>query len=358
MFALVLGARRHMLIGVWKHVLLGCLLVACSKKSAPLTKEQLGEKLFNDTNLSEPAGQACADCHVAHTAFADPEDDRTSAGAIKDRFGTRNAQPIRYAAYVPAPHRVDGAMVGGLFWDGRAASLEDQASGPMLNPLEMNNPSKAVVVEKVKKRYGDAFRKLYGKDALSDVDQGFAHVMEAIAAFERTAQFAPFSSKYDRVLAGKDQLDESEARGLALFNKSCTSCHTNDGDKPLFTNFHYVNLGVPRFNDNPFYLLPPELNPDGAGFIDRGLGKVSGDPREDGMFRVPTLRNVARTTPYGHNGYYRRLDEMIAFHAQAVASPEIAQTVDRKPLAQFQPSTQDMQDLVAFLKTLTDADVN
>lgn len=328
------------------------LVVGCRGSSKPVTKEALGKRLFEDPSLSSPAGQACVDCHVQRVAFADPEDDRTSAGAIKDRFGVRNTQAITYAKFAPPLHREGDRMVGGLFWDGRADTLDAQAGHPLLNPLEMNNASKDEVVAKVKKRHAQAFAQVFGKGALDDAG-AFDRIGEAIGAFERTASFAPFSSKYDRYVAGQAALEPAEARGLALFEKHCTSCHT----PPLFTNWSYVNLGVPRFNDNPFYSLPAELNPEGEAYVDHGLMATTKDPQHDGLFRVPSLRNVGRTTPYGHNGYFRRLDEMIAFHAESKVPAEVPATVDRSLLAGFAPSAQDIRDLVAFLKTLTDAGV-
>jgi cytochrome c peroxidase len=107
---------------------------------------------------------------------------------------------------------------------------------------------------------------------------------------------------------------------------------------------------LPRFNDNPFY----DLASTGHAYVDRGLGATTHVADEDGRFRIPSLRNVARTSPYGHNGYYRRLDEMIEFHARPTAAPELSATVDRGRLTTFQPSARDITDLVAFLKTLTD----
>jgi cytochrome c peroxidase len=354
---------RWWLVGI---VLLGC---SSSEPTRPLTKEQLGNQLFNDLRLSEPAGQACADCHDAGFAFADPEDDRVSVGVLRERFGSRNSQSAMYAAFVPPLHAdpKTGRMIGGLFWDGRANTLEEQALVPLLNPLEMNNPSKQVVVAKIRKHYGRAFRDLYGKDALDDVDRAFSLVGDALAAFQRTAAFAPFSSKYDRYLAGRAQLTDSEARGLALFEDpargNCASCHPSrpgdDGKPPLFTTFAYENVGLPKFADNPFYMLPKDLNPDGEAFIDRGLGKTTGNPQHDGMFRIPSLRNVAKTGPYGHNGYMRRLDDMVALFAGTCVEqctlppPEIAANALRQRTAQ--PMTrQDIADLVAFLVTLTD----
>jgi len=335
-------------------VLVGLVLGACSDEAPPLkatTRAELGALLFDDPRLSEPAGQACSDCHGATAGFADPEDDRTSVGVIAGRFGPRNAQSAMYAGFVPPLHDdpVTGAPIGGRSWDGRASSLEEQAAGPLLNPLEMNNPDKASVAAKARSAYKRELEHVFGPDALKNPDATFAHVTEALGAFQRTAQFAPFSSKYDHVLAGRATLSDAEARGLAIFEDpargNCASCHPSrasaNGAPPLFTTFAYANIGVPKFNDSPFLHLPSQLNPDGEGFIDPGLAKTTGKPEHQGMFRVPSLRNVARTTPYGHNGYFRRLDEMVTFSSPAKAplsAPEIA-------------------DLVAFLNTLTDAEV-
>jgi cytochrome c peroxidase len=353
-------------------------LAGCgSSATTPKTEQELGRALFFDPELSEPAGQACADCHAAEVAFSDPEDERSSAGVLRDRFGFRNAQTAMYASFAPPLRQgpAGGRFTGGLFWDGRAGTLEDQAALPLLNPLEMNNPSKQRVVEKVRRgAYARAFRNLYGPGALDDVDTAFANVTRALAAFERTPAFAPFSSRYDRYLAGAGALSPAELRGLAVFEDpargNCASCHPSrpgpDGRPPLFTDFSYANLGIPRWKNSAFYLLPPELNPDGAQFIDRGLGQTTGDAAQDGKFRVPTLRNIARTFPYGHNGYFRTLDETLQFlTTRAVVpcgttaepsctAPEVAANVEpwvgRLPLGKG-----DLGDLVAFLETLTDA---
>lgn len=324
----------------------------CSDPPPPLrTKEQLGAVLFDDPKLSEPAGQACSDCHVATAAFADPEDDRTSAGVLRDRFGIRNTPSAMYLRFVPALHAKDGRMYGGLFWDGRAGSFEEQAAIPMLNPLEMNNPDKATVVKKVRAGYARDFKALFGDDVFNDTDRAFAAVGAALGAFERTDVFSPFSSRYDRFLAGRATLDEHEQRGLEIFEDpargNCARCHPSrasaDGTPPLFTNFAYENLGVPVYRDNPFYLLPPPLNPLGADYIDHGLAAITKNEAHEGMFRVPSLRNVMRTTPYGHNGYFRRLDEMITHIDQRDDSINLTR--------------QETADLVAFLATLTDAEV-
>jgi cytochrome c peroxidase len=365
------------------------LVAACGAvEPAGITREELGSALFNDPRLSEPQGMSCADCHDANTAFSDPEDDRTSAGVLRDRFGFRNSQTVMYGSYAPPLHRdpVTGRMIGGLFWDGRAASFEAQAAAPLLNPIEMNNPDKATVVAKVRRApYARDFRRVFGPAALDDTDRAFEHIGEAIAAFERTAPFAPFSSKYDRYLAGDELLTESEARGLAIFEDpargNCAGCHPSrpapDGTPPLFTDFSYANLGLPKFGNNPFYTLSRDLNPEGEAFIDHGLRATTGDPAHDGMFRVPTLRNITRTGPYGHNGYFRRLPEMLDFiNTRDVGStettggcsrlpgvppvpcawptPEVPATVDRVHTGNLGLSDQDIADLLAFLATLVD----
>lgn len=351
--------------------ILGLVLLGCSSADGPpraATREELGALLFDDPRLSEPAGQACSDCHHASAAFADPEDNRTSIGVVPGRFGSRNAPTAMYSGFTPPLQKdAHGDFFGGLQWDGRANTLEEQAALPLLNPLEMNNPDKATVAKKVRAAYGKEMRAIFGKEATTDDERLFAHVTEALGAFQRSAQLAPFSSKYDQYLAGKATLDEREARGLAIFEDpargNCASCHPSkagdDGTPPLFTNFTYANIGLPRFNDNPFYELDATLNPDGPNHIDTGLANATGDARHAGMFRVPTLRNVGRTTPYGHNGYFRRLDEMVAFmspEATRSAPPEIEST-SRAHEAAAPLSKQDVVDLVAFLMTLTDVEV-
>jgi cytochrome c peroxidase len=355
-------------------VLLAACLAGCKSGDTtklPATKAELGEQLFNDLRMSEPEGQACADCHDAKMAFSDPEDDRTSAGVIRERFSARNSQTAMYAMFAPPLHKDNqtGEMVGGLFWDGRANTLEEQAGIPLLNPLEMNNPDKATVVNKAKKHYGRAFDKLYGKGSLDDVEQGFQRVGHALAEFQRTPTFAPFSSKYDRYLAGTAQLTKGESNGLAIFEDpargNCAGCHPNrpgpDDKPPLFTNFGYANLGIPRFHDSPFLIQPKEFNPDGAAFIDRGLATTTNDPAHEGMFRTPTLRNVTRTGPYGHNGYFRRLDEMIEMITGScmrpgsckLAEPEVAANAQRVRSGRSL-TRHEIMDLIAFLRTLED----
>ena len=343
----------------------------------PPTKEQLGALLFTDPGLSQPAGQACVDCHAPSVAFRDPESDHsTSVGAIAGRFGARNAPTVMYARFTPPLHFDAGAggWIGGLFWDGRARTLEDQAAVPLLNPQEMNNPDKASVVAAVRRAsYARAFRAVFGAAGLDDVEAAFAHVTEALAAFERTARFAPFSSRYDRYLAGQAELTASERRGLASFEDprrgNCAGCHPSrprpDGEPPLFTSFGYANLGIPTYRNSGFFEQPAALNPEGDRYVDHGLMATVGDPEQDGKFRVPTLRNIARTAPYGHNGYFENLPYLIDFLSSrdglspdpavgAWAAPEIPATIDREHVGHLGLSLGDIDDLAAFLATLSD----
>lgn len=294
-------------------------------------KELLGKRLFEDTALSEPAGQSCASCHTATVAFADPDGSHpTSKGATPTLFGNRNSPMAAYMQFSPAFHydAAEGLYVGGQFLDGRAATLEEQAQQPFLNPVEMANPNKAAVVAKVgRATYSSLFRQVFGGDALAEVDGAYQKISEAIAAFERTARFAPFSSKFDLYLKGQATLTAQELRGRALFDAAdkgnCAACHpsTKPDDAPgaLFTDFTYDNLGVPR---NP--ALAQNKDP---AFFDLGLCAQAGGrlaERTDlcGAFKVPSLRNVAQRKVFFHNGHFKTLKDAVTFYVQRDTHPE------------------------------------
>jgi cytochrome c peroxidase len=290
-----------------------------------------------------------------------------------------------YMAFSPAFHfdPKEAHYVGGQFWDGRAATLEEQAKGPFLNPLEMANPDRRAVVEKVRRAaYAGMFDKVYGKDALKEVDPAYERIAAALAAFERGPELQPFSSKYDAWLAGRAKLTKQELRGLKLYEDekkgNCAACHPSQrgpkGEPPLFTDFTYDNLGVPRNPANPFYGQDKAHNPDGQRFVDRGLGAAVNKPAEDGKFKVPTLRNIARTAPYMHNGYFTTLRGAVAFYndrdvrkrcpkdlPEAEANrrkcwpaPEVAANVNTDELGRLGLSEREVDDIVAFLRTLDD----
>lgn len=340
-----------------------------SDKAAQAKLEKLGSEIYFDTNLSNPPGQSCASCHLPTTGFADPDHHSpTSQGAVPGRFGSRNAPTAAYMQFA-TPFRFDPRhgghpYLGGLFWDGRVSSLEDQAKLPLLNPVEMNNPDKASVVNKIRQSsYAHLFRKVFGDTAFDDVDTAYDSMAQAIAAFERTPFFAPFTSKYDAYLAGKVQLTAQEQRGLELFNDperaDCGDCHPSGGAQALFTNFNYNNIGVPRNPHNRFYKMPPEFNPEGENYVDHGLGGILGTDTEQGKFRVPTLRNVALTAPYMHNGYFKDLHSVVAFYntrdvpEAGWPAPEMLDNMD-ETVGNLGLSDQEVDDIVAFLNTLTD----
>jgi cytochrome c peroxidase len=219
----------------------------------------LGSALFNDTNLSSQKNQSCASCHDKSVAFADADKNNpTSKGSVSSLFGTRNTPSIAYSAFTPALHQEteDGETLwkGGLFLDGRVNTLEEQAQKPFLNPIEMNNKDAADVIAKLRTSpTANLFREVFGGDAL-DVgkeDQAFTQLAQAIATFERTPEFSPFSSKFDFYIQGKAQFTTQEIEGMSLFIRAdkgnCAACHpvtrSVDGTPPLFTDFSYDNVG-------------------------------------------------------------------------------------------------------------------
>jgi len=333
-------------------------------------KESLGKLLFFDPMLSTPPGQACSHCHSPSAGFGNPNQQLpVSRGVHPDRYGNRNDMTASYAAFIPplSFDESEGLWVGGLFWDGRAASLAEQAKGPPLNPLEMANPDAEAVVAAIREaHYRDRFLEVYGEEALTDAEEAFEDMADAIAAYEMSSELSPFNSKYDLYLAGEVQLSDGELYGLSLFEDeekgNCAACHPSrpgpDGSPPLFTDYTYDNLGTPKNPENPFYLLPSEFNPDGVDFVDLGLGPVVGDAEFNGFFRVPTLRNVAATPPYMHNGVFHSLYQAVSFYNSRDVgpwpAPEVATDVNRDELGDLGLTPREMEGIVAFLKTLTD----
>lgn len=351
-------------------------------------KSLLGQKLFFDKNLSNPPGQACASCHDPKHFFTDPDQDEpTSEGVIEGRYGSRNAPTLLYTSDSPPFHfdKAEGLFIGGQFVDGRASTVNIQARQPFLEALEMNNPNPAAVVDKVRKAaYAPLFRQVFGPNSLNDPAKAYQNIANAIAAFESMPGFAPMTSKYDYYLQGKATFTPQERRGRAIFEDehkgNCAACHPsrperNGAKRPLFTDFSYDNLGTPRNPKNLFYTQPSKFNPLGYGYVDIGLGDHVQDPAEDGKFKVPTLRNIEWTAPYTHNGYFKTLRGVVNFYntrdvkprctsnwlteAQAMKqgcwpAPEVTTNVNHAELGHLGLTAQEEEDLVAFLKTLTD----
>ena len=382
----------------------------------PTPQEALGKSIFFDENLSINGNQSCAECHDPAAGWTGPDAALNAAGSIYEgsipgRFGDRKPPSSAYATPSPILHFViekkkdPPLFIGGNFWDGRATGerlgspAAEQAQGPFLNPLEQALPSPADVVSRIcTSSYNDLFTQVCGTDAcdLTDVSAAYDCVGFAVAAYEGSAESNQFSSKYDAYLAGRAQLTLLEKQGLNLFKSKgkCSACHVLEpgpnGEPPLLTDFTFDNLGIPRNPDNPFY-LQDDFNPLGYAWVDKGLGgflasRVDYAAYADanlGKQKVPTLRNVDKWDPvlgpkvkaYGHNGYFKSLEQIVHFYNTRDAKPACADNFTRveEALAQGcwpQPeipvnvNTAELGDLkltpaqeaaiVAFMKTLSD----
>jgi cytochrome c peroxidase len=377
--------------------------------------ELLGKKLFFDMNLSTPKGQSCSVCHAAETGFTGPTSDVNAAGAvypgaIGERFGNRKPPSAAYATQSPIFHfdAVEGLFLGGNFWDGRATGellgnpAADQALGPFLNPVEQNMASARAVCEVVAaSSYADLFKDAFPGvanplDCVNDVAGAFSRIGLAIAAYEASPEVNAFKSKYDSYLRGKAQLSPQELAGLQLFEGkgSCNLCHPSElrpgGELPLFTDYSFDNLGVPKNLANPFYSMDTVLvngnpiNPLGHAWIDNGLGAFL-ETRVDfraraaenmGKQKVPTLRNVDKRASltfvkaYAHNGYFKTLKSIVHFYntrdvlpictptgitgVDCWPAPEVASNVNVDELGNLGLTDAEEDAIVAFLKTLSD----
>jgi cytochrome c peroxidase len=333
--------------------------------------EKLGEFLYFDENLSEPAGQSCASCHDPAFGFDDPDDLLpVSEGVIPGLFGGRNSPISAYAMYSPIMYfdEEEGLWIGGQFWDGRATGaylgdpLADQAVGPFLNPVEMANTSENQVIEDIKaSEYADLFEKVWGKNSLNNVKKAYKQVGLSIAAFERSQLFGQFSSRYDAYLAaclakggdmndcangvgnaakkvGQKYFSAEEWAGFQLFvgennndgvlekgeGAMCAACHVTqwtavaDYALPVQTPAWAPAGWVPPvFTDFTYDNLGVPHSEDPLlvnSAPDLGLGGVMNDPLENGKFKVMTVRNIGLSGPYAHNGYFMTLKEIVHFY--------------------------------------------
>ncbi len=289
---------------------------------------QLGRMLFYEKALSKDGSIACADCHQQKDGFSDI---RKFSLGVGDQQGKRQAMPIFNLAW----HK------NGMFWDGRSTHVRDQALQPIQDPLEMNETLENVIVKLgAKKAYRDQFIRAFGDDIISS-----ERISLAIEQFEFT--MISNNSKFDQFQKGETVLTESEERGRILFFQEldpflgqkggeCFHCHGGFN----FTNDQYMNNG---------------LDSD-AGFTDSGRYIVTNDPADKARFKVPSLRNVALTPPYMHDGRFSTLEEVIEHYATEVKS---SSTLDELMFHNIEPgglqlTEQDKADLVAFLKALTD----
>ena len=368
-----------------------------------LTPEQLlGKFLFFD-KISSPDSMSCAACHASETGFTGPNPgiNRHGAvyrGAVPQRFGNRKPPSSAYATLSPILHydADEGLFVGGNFWDGRATGealgnpAADQALGPFLNPVEQNNPSMKAVLEQIaKSKYADLWEQVWGEPIQYDTPEqimlNYGRVGLAIATYEDSPEVNQFSSKYDYYLRGQAQLTAKEAKGLELFNGkgNCAACHPSEpgpgGEPPLFTDFTFDNLGVPKNPQNPFYDMDrvylddgSPINPLGAAWVDLGLGGFLetvpdwADLAEEnyGKQKVPTLRNVDKrpgngfVKAYLHNGVFMSLEEVVHFYntrdVEDWPPAEVPENVNTDELGDLGLTAQEEAAIVAFLKTLSD----
>jgi cytochrome c peroxidase len=350
------------------------------------TQLTVAKALFEEPALSASGRLACANCHADAAAHADPAGTTLPVGGLNlDLAGMRSSPSLRYLDG-NSTFRIDPVRgpQGGFTWDGRADSRAAQAGGPLLNPVEMASADVAAVAARVRglSYYAD-FRRLFGL-ADNSADQAvFDTLKTALQSYQTLdPDYALFNSRYDQFLDGKIALSAQEARGLAVFNNpatgNCASCHPSqpslNGNRPVFTNFGYAALGVPRNA-----AIAANADPT---FFDKGLcGPVRTDlaNRLDlcGQFKIPTLRNIALTGPYFHNARVASLEDAVRFYATRDADPTWyapvapgvlpyddlpfalrANVQQGAPFSRGLPtprlSPQDVTDLVAFLRTLSD----
>ena len=377
------------------------------------TEQTLGGQLFTDPNLSLNRNQSCSSCHALAPAtdsgtllpfgtpgFVDPTNvffgTPVSAGSTPGDFGGLNAPSVGYAAFTPPFHwdPISYQYSGGLFWNGRANTLEEQAEAPLLNPVEMGMPSQWAVVTRLQENtnYVQLFHQIYGLDLTAippgelapatntppgSVPAVYAAAAQAIAQFERSPVFNQFTSKFDFFLAGVTALSSNELSGFKLFTGrlGCSDCHSastgldsvGNITPPLLTDFTYANVGSPR-NWN----IPGTPTPDlGLG----GRADVAAawpDGSQLGLQKVISLRNVSITPPYGHNGVFSNLAQVVHFYntrdvlgvvgANTNAGfgvtgwppPEVPQNVSISEIGNLRMTADEEAQVVAFLETLTD----
>ncbi len=362
----------------------------------------VGREIFFDARLSAAGKLSCASCHSAAYAYGPPNGRAVQLGGRLLRTpGLRAVPSLRYTlARTPiwahprptslaervAEH--DDVPAGGFAWDGRFNTLHEQAAFPLLAASEMASSKERVVQRIEQGPYAEAFREAFGRDSFANTDIAFADALMALERFElEDPSFHPYSSKFDRYLDGKATLTPQEARGFALFNDvdrgNCASCHISvkgaNGAHPLFTDFQFEAIGVPRNQE-----IPANRN---RKFYDMGLcGPVrtnQPDPSYCGMFKTPTLRNVATRQVFFHNGRFHTLKEALRFYVERDTDPGKwyphghdgrVDAFDDLPVAlraNVDTTTQpfsgknkrpvwndaDIDDVIAFLKTLTDDDL-
>jgi cytochrome c peroxidase len=358
----------------------------------------VGEKMFLDPSLSGSGKLACASCHSPNHAFGPPNALSVQLGGSDlRRPGFRAVPSLRYLQSVPqftqhfhdsddeGDESVDAGPTGGLTWDGRVDHGADQARIPLTSSFEMGSTPAQVVAAVKAAPYAGELRDAFGPTIFDNNEKAFDAVLRSLEAFEQTPEkFYPYTSKLDAFLAGKAKLNEAEMRGLELFNDekkgNCAACHISqrakDGSPPQFSDFGLIALGVPRNRALPINKDPKYYDLGACGPERKDL---KGESEYCGIFRTPSLRNVATRKVFFHNGIYHSLDEAVRFYVQRDTNPEkFYPTVhgkvqkfddlpkrywanvnteppfDRKPGEKPALDEAEIKDVVAFLNTLTD----
>ena len=369
-------------------------LIHFERSPSPLQMASIGKALFFDARISGSSKVSCASCHDPAAAFGPPNALAVQlAGQNGAEAGVRAVPSLRYRETMPAftEHFHEGEDVngdhgptGGYTWDGRAATVHDQARLPLFSSYEMANKDVAALAAKIRlSRSADSLRQAFGEHALDDDARAIGAVILCLEVFQQDPQsFYPFSSRYDGYLRGKVQLSEQETRGMQLFENptkgNCALCHPNsaqEGAFPMFTDNGYIAVGMPRNRE-----IPANRDPR---YFDLGLcGPYRDDLRSRseycGMFRTPSLRNAAIRQAFFHNGEIHDLTRAVAFYASRDTHPErwypkghkfddlptpLVANVNQEAPFGGHPGEPDaltpseIDDIVAFLKTLTDADL-
>jgi cytochrome c peroxidase len=360
----------------------------------------LGREIFFDKGLSASGSMSCATCHEPSAHFGPPNASSVQMGGRKlDLAGTRAAPSLTYVASTPfftehyyesedeGDESVDQGPAGGRTWDGRVNRARDQSAIPLLASNEMaNSDEAAVVAHAARAPYAAQMRHLYGEKIFGDTHRAFIAIGEALEAFQETPElFSPFTSKYDAFLRGQVELSAQELRGLKAFDDpakgNCIRCHKSQaltpGRLPLFTDSGFVAIGVPRNSSIPANADPGHFDLGACGPDRKDL---SNRPEFCGLFKAPTLRNVAARKSFYHNGVFHTLEDAVAFYATRDTNPErwypvgpdgtvrkfddlpaeYRRNIDYDPPFSRNPgeapamSEQDVADIVAFLRTLTD----
>jgi cytochrome c peroxidase len=363
----------------------------------PTALTAIGRALFFDPALSASGRISCVTCHAPGHAFGPPNDLPVQrGGADGRRYGVRAVPALTYGQNVPpftehyfddeGDDSIDQGPAGGRTWDGRAQSVHDQARLPLFSPFEMANANVSAVIATVRHAgYAAKMRAAFGANIFGDENLAFKGVLMALEAYQQSpGEFYPYSSKYDAWLRHEASLSRAEMRGLAAFNDpakgNCARCHPSamhNGAFPAFTDFGYAGIGAPRNQK-----IPANVDPE---YFDLGLcGPLRTDFKDKseycGLFRTPSLRNAARRRVFFHNGVFHSLEEVLRFYAERDTQPQkwyprgpAGSTLKFDDLpAQYlanmdmqapfggQPggapalNDNDIRDIVAFLRTLSD----